>query len=277
MTHCNTAPPSSQVETRASRWIAPTRARARNSLPPIWSRPRSPALRRVSCSRTAWNQSTAARRSRGVGCRAPSGGMSSASRRSSIWLQRRPSCIKAAIVVNPLRSICAAGPCWPWQLMQYVSRKGRTVRVNSPSNSARPSSWPRTTLRTAVAARIKKKPAQRVVNSIRSLRLRIARSGLDCRTAATWRQLIQPVAVGGLRGLTTPSAMFSLAVLLPLTRNCPRTRHSWTVSNRSSLAQVVSRSRTAPEIDRPTTPALPRDKGSYTFRFGDSDVLRIHA
>src|SRR6476646_4351991 len=58
--------------------------------------------------------------------------------------------------------------------MQYVSRNGRTVRVNWPSSPARPSSWPRTRLRKAVAARTKK-PAQQVVNLIRSVRHRIAR------------------------------------------------------------------------------------------------------
>ena len=36
----------------------------------------------------------------------------SASRRSRIWLQRRPSCSKVNAVVNRPRSICAAGCCW---------------------------------------------------------------------------------------------------------------------------------------------------------------------
>jgi len=38
------------------------------------------------------------------------------------------------------------------------------VRVKSPSSLARPFSWARTTLRNAVAARTKKKPAEQVVN-----------------------------------------------------------------------------------------------------------------
>src|SRR5262245_37307260 len=72
--------------------------------------------------------------------------------------------------------------------MQYVSRNGRTVRVNRRWSPARASCWPSASPATAVAAKTNKQLAQRVVNLVLSVDLRMPVSRLDCRTGAAWRQ-----------------------------------------------------------------------------------------